>query len=263
MTHALVQPLEQHPQPVALALDAAEGAAQLAAHPFEVVRERAELVAEAVVERRLEVAERERLRRDREAAQPECDQLREHESDEHADQAGDHAGAQRLVVDEADRRRDVGARAEHDERAEPGAAQRHAGDEDAPVRRAGVVAPARERILQRGAFLLRRAHGLALRRCGCDAHAVPVVEVELEVELPRDASEAGCRVAVLRRGGDARRGLGGAGRPSAAAAWLRKAFSERVENCDTTIAVEVAATTANAAPSHHRTPMKRRVMAES
>ena len=43
-------------------------------------------------------------------------------------------------------------------------------------------------------------------------------------------------------------------------AWLRNSVSERDENCDTTMAVETAATTANAAPSHQRTPMKRRVM---
>ena len=39
-------------------------------------------------------------------------------------------------------------------------------------------------------------------------------------------------------------------------AWWRNLLSERSENCATTIAVEVAATTANAAPSHQRTPMK-------
>jgi len=33
-------------------------------------------------------------------------------------------------------------------------------------------------------------------------------------------------------------------------------FSERSENWETTIAVEVAATTRNATPSHQRTPMK-------
>src|SRR4051794_36007511 len=43
-------------------------------------------------------------------------------------------------------------------------------------------------------------------------------------------------------------------------AFLRSAFSDRDENCATTIAVDVAATTAKAAPSHQRTPMKRRVM---
>jgi hypothetical protein len=32
-------------------------------------------------------------------------------------------------------------------------------------------------------------------------------------------------------------------------------FSERSENWETTIAVDVAATTANATPSHQRTPM--------
>ena len=35
-------------------------------------------------------------------------------------------------------------------------------------------------------------------------------------------------------------------------AW--NAVSEREENCETTIAVEIAATSANAAPSHQRTP---------
>ncbi len=163
---ALVQPLEQHAQPVALALDAAERAAQLPAHALEVVRERAELVAEAVVERRLEVAERERLGREREPAQPQRDQLREHEPDEDADQAGDHAGAQCLVADDADRRGDVGPRAERDERAEPGAAQRQADDEDAAVRRARAVAPAGERASQRRPLLRRRGHGTALRRRG-------------------------------------------------------------------------------------------------
>ena len=74
---ALVQPLEQQRSRSRSALDAAERAAQLAAHPLEAVRERAELVAEAVAERRLEVAERERLGGDREPAQPQRDQLRE------------------------------------------------------------------------------------------------------------------------------------------------------------------------------------------
>ena len=43
----------------------------------------------------------------------------------------------------------------------------------------------------------------------------------------------------------------------------RNASSERDENCETTIAVDTAATTANAAPSHQRTPMKCPVMPES
>src|ERR1700760_1387565 len=43
-------------------------------------------------------------------------------------------------------------------------------------------------------------------------------------------------------------------------ACTRNACSERDENCETTIAVETAATRANAAPSHQRTPMNRRVM---
>jgi hypothetical protein len=37
---------------------------------------------------------------------------------------------------------------------------------------------------------------------------------------------------------------------------LRNAISERSENWETTIAVDVAATTAKATPSHQRTPMK-------
>ena len=40
----------------------------------------------------------------------------------------------------------------------------------------------------------------------------------------------------------------------------RNAFSEREENWDTTIAVETAATSAKAAPSHQRTPMNLFVM---
>src|SRR3954470_2549733 len=48
---------------------------------------------------------------------------------------------------------------------------------------------------------------------------------------------------------------------AASRAFVRNALSERDEYCETTIAVEVAATTANAAPSHQRTPMKRRVIA--
>src|SRR6185312_13009318 len=43
---------------------------------------------------------------------------------------------------------------------------------------------------------------------------------------------------------------------------MRSACSERDEYCDTTIAVEVAATTAKAAPSHQRTPKNRLVMGE-
>src|ERR1051325_4634473 len=44
---------------------------------------------------------------------------------------------------------------------------------------------------------------------------------------------------------------------AASCAFTRSEFSDRDEYCETTIAVETAATTANAAPSHHRTPMKR------
>ena len=54
--HSLVQPFEEELQAVALGLDTSEGAAQLAAHPVEALREGAELVPEEVAERRLEVA---------------------------------------------------------------------------------------------------------------------------------------------------------------------------------------------------------------
>jgi hypothetical protein len=43
----------------------------------------------------------------------------------------------------------------------------------------------------------------------------------------------------------------------------RNACSEESENCETTIAVEVAATTAKATPSHHLTPTKGRITPES
>src|SRR5204862_5561917 len=45
-------------------------------------------------------------------------------------------------------------------------------------------------------------------------------------------------------------------------AFTRSAVSEREENCETTVAVETAATSANAAPSHQRTPMNRLDMPE-
>ena len=66
--HPFLQPLEQEAQAVALGLEAAEGAPQLPAHPVEVVREQAELVAEPVAERSLEVALGDALRRGAEAA---------------------------------------------------------------------------------------------------------------------------------------------------------------------------------------------------
>ena len=101
--HPLVQAFEQEPQPVALRLDAAEGAAQLATHPVEVLRECAELVAEAVMERRLEVSVRDRLGRRAEAAQTQRDELSEQESDDDADHAGDHARPERFAVHRVDR----------------------------------------------------------------------------------------------------------------------------------------------------------------
>ena len=144
---ALVQPLEQRVQAVALALDVPERAAQLPPHPVEALRERAELVAEAVAQRRLEVAGGDRLSRAREAAQPQRDQLREHEPDEHADHARDHARAERLVVLDADRGRDVRSAAQGDERASIDRKPDHV---HAAVVRAAAEVPARERGLLRG-----------------------------------------------------------------------------------------------------------------
>jgi hypothetical protein len=51
-------------------------------------------------------------------------------------------------------------------------------------------------------------------------------------------------------------------RAASSALW-RNACSEESENCETTIAVEVAATTAKAAPSHQRTPTEGLNMWES
>ena len=130
---ALVQPLEQHPQTVAHALDVAERAAELAPHALEVVRERAELVAEAETQRRLEVAVRERLGRERQPSQPQRDQLREQQADDDADDAGDDSRAQGLAVHRADRLGHVGPVARRDERL---AAIGNGGDERPPVVRA-------------------------------------------------------------------------------------------------------------------------------
>src|SRR5581483_10130256 len=100
---ALVEALEQKLEAIALGLEPAEGAAQLPAHPVKALRERPELVAEAVAERRLEVSLRDRLRGDAQPAQAQGDELREEEPDDDADHAGDHAGPQRLAVDGVDR----------------------------------------------------------------------------------------------------------------------------------------------------------------
>src|SRR5207244_4182897 len=91
--HAFVEPLEQQPQPVALRLDAAERAAQLTAHPVEVLDQQAELVAEVVAQRSLEVAVRDRFRRSAQPPQPQRDELSEEQADDDADHAGDNARA--------------------------------------------------------------------------------------------------------------------------------------------------------------------------
>ncbi len=101
--HSLVQPFEQEPQPVALGLDAAEGAAQLPAHPVEVVCKQTELVPEAVAQRGLEVAVRDALGGSTQPAEAEGDELREEQSDDHADHARDDPRPERLAVDRVDR----------------------------------------------------------------------------------------------------------------------------------------------------------------
>ena len=109
------QPLEQEPQTVALRLEAPEGPSQLAAHAFEAVGEGAELVAEAVAQRRLEVSVRDRLGGRAQAAQPQGDELREQEAHDDADHSGDDARPERLAVDRVDRRGHVRAPADCDE----------------------------------------------------------------------------------------------------------------------------------------------------
>ena len=79
----------------------------------------AELVAEPVVERGLEVAVRDRLGGRAQTTQPQRDQLREQEPDDDADHAGDHARPERLAVDGVDRRRNVRPLADRDERPAP------------------------------------------------------------------------------------------------------------------------------------------------
>ena len=152
--HSLVQALEQQLQSVALGLEAPERAAELAPHPVEALREQAELVAEAVVQRRLEVAARDRLRRDGQPPQPQRDQLREEEADDDADHAGDHACAERLAVDGVDRFGDVGEPRDRDERR---AAVRDARDVDAAVRGSAAELLARKRGRHGVALELRRA----------------------------------------------------------------------------------------------------------
>jgi len=100
---SFVQPFEQELQAVALRLDAAERAAELAPHPVEVVGEQTELVPEAVAQRGLEVAVGDALGGDTEPAQAEGNELREKQADDHADHAGDDPGPERLAVDRVDR----------------------------------------------------------------------------------------------------------------------------------------------------------------
>ncbi len=147
--HSFVQALEEELETVALGLEPAERAAELPPHPVEALCEQTELVAEAVAHRRLEVATRDRLRRDGQPPQPQRDQLREEEPDDDADHAGDHARAERLAVDGVDRLGDVGEPHDRDERV---AVVRDTGDVDAPVRRS----PAERLACERG------RHGVAL-----------------------------------------------------------------------------------------------------
>ena len=129
-----MQPLEQHAEPVALALDMPERASKLPAHAVEALRERAELVAELVAHGPFEVAGGDRLRSGRQTPQAQRDQLREQQADQDADQAGDHACLQRLIVEDPDRRRDVGTPAHRDDREAGRRPQRGAHDDDPAVR---------------------------------------------------------------------------------------------------------------------------------
>ena len=171
---AFMQPLEQRVQPVALALDVPERAAQLPPHPVEVLRERTELVAEAVAQRRVEVSGGDRLCCARQAAQPERDELREHEPDEHADHACDHAGAERLVVLDADRGGDVRPVAQSDERAAASPAARST--YTPPSFGAAAEVPAGERGPLGVALERRLADGALHRRARSDELSGPVVE---------------------------------------------------------------------------------------
>ncbi len=183
---ALVQALEQEPQTVALRLDATEGAPQLATHPVEVLREHAELVAEVVTQRRLEVAVRDRLGGRAQATQPQRDQLGEEEADDDADHAGDHACPQCLAVDGVDCLRDVGSPADRHERL---AAIGDGGHEDASVGGSLDELAAGE----------RSTHGVAFetRRRGPGSGGPE--EAEPDVQLRRDAVETGRSAAARRR----------------------------------------------------------------
>ena len=95
----------------------AERASQLPSHALEALRERAELVAEAVAKRRLEVAERDRLGRRREPAQPQRDQLREQQARRARRSRPRSRRRGAPGRSDADRRRDVGTRgSQRDER---------------------------------------------------------------------------------------------------------------------------------------------------
>jgi len=100
--HPFLEPLEQEPQAVAFSLEAAEGAAQLAAHPVEAVGEQPELVGEARAERCLEVAASDRLGRRVQASEAQGDELGEQEPDDDADHARDDSGPERFAVDRVD-----------------------------------------------------------------------------------------------------------------------------------------------------------------
>ena len=211
-------------QPVALGLDAAERAAQLPAHPVEVVRERAELVAEAVVQRRLEVAERDRLGRERTAGAAA------------ARSAARAASPTRTPITPAITPArsawsltmpiavgDVGPRAERDERAAPCVAGAPTTNDPA-VRRAcaEVASPASARALH-----APRARD-ARRPCA-----------RARAPSASKSSRSSCRCARASRRGrraapgvDVLRGRVRARRARALRAWPRNAFSERSENCD-------------------------------
>ena len=100
---SLLQPLEQEAKTIALGLEAPERAAQLPPHPVEVVASRPNSSRNRYVSGVSKSPLGDSLRRRAEAAQAQCDQLREEEPDDDPDDACDHACAERLAVDRVDR----------------------------------------------------------------------------------------------------------------------------------------------------------------
>ena len=149
------------------------------------------------------------------------------------------ARAERLAVDRVDRLGDVG---------------RQPADRD---ERRAVVRDRRDVTSRRRRFPLTTfspaeavADGLALE--SGSAGGEPVGAKSLRLTFPCSSLATRSRVV----GVTFLRAAACASCSATSSPWRRNASSERSENWATTIAVDVAATTANAIPSHQRTPMK-------